>query len=49
VNWAGDTASLFFGAYNGQSFLTGRLDDMRLYSSALSATEINDIYTSTLL
>jgi hypothetical protein len=49
VNWAGDTASLFFGAYNGQSFLTGRLDDMRLYSRALSATEINAIYTSTLL
>jgi hypothetical protein len=49
VNWAGDTASLFFGAYNGQSFYTGRLDDMRLYSSALSATEINNIYTSTLL
>lgn len=49
VNWAGDTASLFFGAYNGQSFYSGRLDDMRLYSSALSATEINDIYTSTLL
>ena len=47
--WGGDTAVINLGAYMGTSFFSGRLDDMRLYSSTLSATEINTIYTSTLL
>jgi hypothetical protein len=47
--WGGDTSVINLGAYQGVSFLRGRLDDMRLYSSTLSATVINTIYTSTLL
>ena len=49
LSWSGDTAAINFGAYRGSSFITGRLDDMRLYSSTLTATDINNIYTSTLL
>jgi hypothetical protein len=48
LSWGGDTAVINFGAYQGQSFLSGRLDDMRLYSSTLSATDIDRIYTTTL-
>ena len=47
--WGGDTAAINFGAYRGSSFITGRLDDMRLYSSTLTATDINSIYTRTLI
>ena len=47
--WGGDTAAINFGAYRGSSFLKGRLDDMRLYSSTLTATDIDTIYTRTLL
>ena len=47
--WGGDTAAINFGAYRGSSFITGRLDDMRLYSSTLTATDINSLYTRTLL
>lgn len=48
-NWTGDTAVINLGAFLAQSLFTGRLDDMRLYSITLSATEINALYTSTLL
>jgi hypothetical protein len=47
--WGGDTSLINFGAYLGESFLKGRLDDMRLYSRTLTATEINGLYTRTLL
>jgi hypothetical protein len=49
LTWGGDTAAINFGAYSGASFLTGRLDDMRLYSSTLTASDINALYTRTLL
>ena len=49
LSWGGDTAAINFGAYRGSSFITGRLDDMRLYSSTLTATDINSLYTRTLL
>jgi hypothetical protein len=49
ITWGGDTALIYFGAYLAQSPYTGRLDDMRLYSSTLSASDINSIYTRTLI
>ena len=49
LSWTGDTAAINFGAYRGSSFITGRLDDMRLYSSTLTASDINTIYTRTLI
>lgn len=48
-NWTGDTAVINLGAFLAQSLFTGRLDDMRLYSSTLTASDINTIYTKTLL
>jgi hypothetical protein len=47
--WGGDTSVINLGAYQGVSFLRGRLDDMRLYSSTLTASDINALYTRTLL
>ena len=49
VAWTGDTTTMYFGAYQGANFLTGRMDDIRFYSSILTATEINALYTTTLL
>ena len=49
VTWGGDTAVINFGAYLGASFLTGLMDDMRLYSSTLTSTDISEIYSRTLL
>ena len=47
--WSGDTSAINLGAYRGSSFLIGRMDDMRLYSSTLTASDINALYTRTLL
>ena len=49
VAWTGDTATIFLGAYQGTSFLTGQLDDVRFYTSILTATEIQNLYTTTLM
>ena len=49
LSWGGDTAVINLGAHTGSSFFTGLLDDMRLYSSTLTATDINSLYTRTLL
>ena len=49
VAWTGDTATIFLGAFTGTSFLTGQLDDIRFYTSILTATEIQNLYTSTLM
>jgi hypothetical protein len=46
--WAGDTSNVFIGGFLGFALFSGRLDDIRLYGRALSATEISDLYTSTL-
>jgi Concanavalin A-like lectin/glucanases superfamily len=47
VNWTGDTNAIYIGSYTNLSFLTGFMDDIRLYSSILSATEIQLLYEST--
>ena len=49
VNATGDTGSIYFGSNEGGSFITGRVDDMRMYSQILSSSEISNIYTNTLL
>ena len=49
LTWGGDTDIINFGAYLGTSFLTGRLDDMRLYSQTLTAIDTNDLYARTLI
>lgn len=49
VTWGGDADVINLGAYLGTSFFTGRLDDMRLYSNTLTATNINELYTRTLI
>jgi Concanavalin A-like lectin/glucanases superfamily len=47
VNWTGDTSAICIGGYTNLAFLTGFLDDIRLYSSILSPTEVQLLYTST--
>ena len=49
VAWTGDTATMYFGAYQGGNFLTGLLDDIRFYSNILTSTDIQTLYTNTLL
>lgn len=49
VAWTGDTATMYFGSYQGSSNLTGLMDDIRFYASILTATEIQNLYTATLL
>lgn len=40
-----DTSALYFGARSGTSqFFNGRLDDVRVYNRALTATEVNHMY-----
>ena len=46
VAWTGDTATMFFGAYNSGNNLTGKLDDIRFYSSILTPTEIETLFTT---
>lgn len=49
VAWTGDTDVMQFGAYQGGSFLVGQLDDIRFYTSILTATEIQNLYTATFM
>ena len=49
VAWTGDIDVMQFGAYQGGSFLVGQLDDIRFYTSILTATEIQNLYTATLM
>ena len=49
VAWTGDTATMYFGAYQGSSTLVGLMDDIRFYTSILTATEIQNLYNSTFL
>jgi cell shape-determining protein MreC len=43
--YVGETNSpIQFGAYGPGNFYTGLIDDMRLYQSTLTATQILDIY-----
>ena len=49
VAWTGDTAVMNFGAYNGGSTMVGLLDDIRFYTSILTATEIQNLYTATFM
>jgi hypothetical protein len=47
VAWTGDTATMFFGAYQGGNYLTGLLDDIRFYSNILTSTDIQTLYINT--
>ena len=49
VAWTGDTATMYFGSYQGSSNLTGLMDDIRFYSSILTATEILNLYNTTFI
>lgn len=49
VAWTGDTATIYFGSYQGSSNLTGLMDDMRFYESILTTTEILNLYNNTFL
>ena len=49
VAWTGDTATMYFGSYQGTSNLTGLMDDIRFYESILTATEIQNLYTATFI
>ena len=49
VAWTGDTATMYFGAYQGSSTLVGLMDDIRFYTSILTATEIQNLYTTTFI
>ena len=48
LNWTGDTDTINIGAYQGTSFFTGLIDDIRYYSYAMSASDILKIYTTSL-
>jgi Concanavalin A-like lectin/glucanases superfamily len=48
VNWTGDTSAICIGGYTNLSFLTGFMDDIRLYSSILSPEEIQRLYETTI-
>jgi Concanavalin A-like lectin/glucanases superfamily len=48
VNWTGDTSAICIGGYTNLSFLTGFMDDIRLYPSILSPAEIQTIYARTI-
>ena len=49
VAWTGDTATMYFGAYNGTSTLIGLMDDIRFYTSILTPTEILNLYNTTFI
>ena len=49
TTWTGDTATMFFGAYQGSSTLVGLMDDIRFYTSILTPTEIQNLYTTTFM
>jgi hypothetical protein len=47
VNWAGDPARIYFGAYLNAAKYTGWMDDIRLYPINLTSTEIQQLYINT--
>lgn len=51
VAWTGDPDPMFFGAYqtNTVGNYTGLIDDIRFYSFILTSTDIQTLYTNTLL
>ena len=49
ATWTGDTATMYFGAYQGSSTLIGLMDDIRFYTSILTATEIQNLYNTTFI
>ena len=50
VAWAGDTGAMYFGSYTaGSNNYVGLMDDIRFYPIILTPTEIQTLYTSTLL
>ena len=49
ATWTGDTATMYFGAYQGSSTLIGLMDDIRFYTSILTPTEIQNLYTTTFM
>lgn len=49
ATWTGDTATMYFGAYQGGSTMVGLLDDIRFYTSILTPTEIQNLYTTTFM